>query len=212
MTKQLTYFFAIFALLALAGCRGRPSSKPPIHPNPNMDSQFKYKAQASSTLFADSAAMRPKVAGTVARGFLREDSEYYEGKDANGDWVKSVPVQTAMNELGVSTKLDFVKRGQERYMIYCLPCHGASGYGDGIVTTRGLPKPLNLHDASFVRADGQLYDTITNGSLSGNMNPYRHQVQVADRWAIVSYLRALQRSQSAKIDDAPEAVRGSLRK
>ncbi|MFT5126495.1 MAG: mono/diheme cytochrome c family protein [Rhodothermales bacterium] len=212
MTKQLTYFFALCALLTLAGCRGRPSSKPPIHPNPNMDSQFKYKAQAGSTLFADAAAMRPKVEGTVARGFLREDSEYYKGKDANGDWVKSVPAQAAMNELGISTKLDFMKRGQERYMIYCLPCHGASGYGDGIVTTRGLPKPLNLHDVSFVRADGQLYDTITNGSLSGNMNPYRHQVQVADRWAIVSYLRALQRSQSAKIDDAPEAVRGSLRK
>ena len=211
MIKQLTLFFAILALLVLAGCRGRPSSKPPIHPNPNMDSQFKYKPQGSAPLFADSAAMRPKAEGTVARGFLREDSEYYEGKDANGKWIDSVPAESAMAELGIASKLDFVKRGQERYQIYCTPCHGASGYGDGIITTRGLPKPLNFHDVTFVREDGQLYDTITNGSLSGNMNPYRHQVQVADRWAIVSYLRALQRSQSAKIDDAPESVRGSLR-
>jgi mono/diheme cytochrome c family protein len=212
MNKHLTLFCAILALAILAGCRGRPSSKPPIHPNPNMDSQFRYKPQGASALFADSAAMRPKVEGTVARGFLREDSEYYEGKDANGEWVKAVPAETAMAELRIANKLDFIKRGQERYQIYCLPCHGAAGYGDGIVTTRGLPKPLNFHDASFERADGQLYDTIANGSLSGNMMPYRHQIAVADRWAIVSYLRALQRSQNAKFVDAPESVRRTLRK
>ena len=211
MTKHMTILFAILALIALAGCRGRPSEKPPIHPNPNMDSQFKYKPQASSDLFADSAAMRPKVEGTVARGFLREDTEYYEGKDANGEWVKAVPAEPAMAELRIGTKLDFIKRGQERYQIYCLPCHGATGFGDGIITTRGLPKPLNFHDSTFDRTDGQIYDTITNGSLSGNMMPYRHQIAVADRWAIVSYLRALQRGQSASIDDVPESERGKLR-
>ncbi len=198
---------ALMMVMALSGCvRGVPSDKPPIHVNPNMDSQPKYKAQASSAFFDDGSAMRMPVAGTIARGALiatPADSAYLLGKDGDGELIKSNPRKVTM---------DMLSRGQERYGIFCAPCHGAVGDGKGIVMLRdkGMLPPTPYHD-DRMRAlpDGHYFDVITNGIR--NMPAYRHQIPVADRWAIVSYVRALQRSQNATLQDIPENLRSGVK-
>jgi hypothetical protein len=185
--------------ISLAGCtRGRPSSKPPIHPNPNMMSQEKYKAQSGSAYFTDSAAMRVPVEGTVARGELQEDPIYYRGRDTAGAFVGHVPLPVGMALL---------QRGRERFDIYCAPCHSRVGDGRGIMVTRGYLPPPSFHD-DRIRGmrDGEIFNTITNGIR--NMPSYGAQIPVADRWAIIAYLRALQRSHNAAVDDVPAELRG----
>jgi mono/diheme cytochrome c family protein len=191
----------IITLVSLTGCyQGRPSKKPPIHVNPNMDNQPKYKAQAESKFFADGATMRIPVEGTVARGELREDVEYYTGKKANGDFVEE-------NQRPVDMQL--LKRGQERFEIYCSPCHGRVGNGQGIVVSRGMLPPPTFHSDSLrAYPDGRIFDVITNGIR--NMSSYAAQIPVEDRWAIIAYVRALQRSQHATIDDVPVEKREKL--
>ena len=195
-------FFAVF----LSGCyQGRPSEKPPIHVNPNMDKQEKYTVQSESQFFADNSSMRTPVTGTVSRGNLKEDTVYFQGKtgkdkDGNDLFVHPSPVTLDMKLL---------KRGQERYNIYCSVCHGKTGEGNGIVVQRGLLPPPTFHDDRLrTKQDGYLFDVITNGK--GNMPSYKHQAGVEDRWAIVAYLRALQRSRNASSQDVPEINRNSL--
>jgi len=190
------------ALLLMAGCtREQPSSRPPIHLNPNMDSQPKYKAQSQSKFFADSAAMRVPVAGTVARGNLREDNIFYTGAVVDSQYVKKNPVVINMQLL---------KRGRERYDIYCSPCHSRVGDGRGIMVTRGYVPPPSFHDDRLRgMPDGQIFDVITNGVR--NMPSYRHQIIPDDRWAIVAYLRALQRSHNAGLEDIPVELREKVR-
>ncbi len=185
-------------LLSLTGCfRGLPSEKPPIHLNPNMDSQEKYKPQAKSEFFADGMTMRLPVEGTVARGDLRADDVYYTGKTAGGKTVKKLPVAITM---------DLLKRGQERYNIYCAPCHSPLGDGAGIIVKKGMLPPPNFHtDQVRNFDDGYFFEVISNGVR--NMPGYKHQIAVADRWAIVAYIRALQRSQNASVKDLPEEKR-----
>jgi mono/diheme cytochrome c family protein len=190
------------ALLALVvGCtRNRPSDKTPIHLNQNMDDQEKYKAQAASPFFNDGKAMRNPVEGTVARGQLRENVVYYTGKDQNGKLVKESPVPLTM---------DLLKRGQERYDIYCSPCHGRIGDAQSMVVKRGwVPPPASLHDDRLRDIeDGHIFDVITNGIR--NMPAYKYQIPVEDRWAIVAYFRALQKSQNASADEVPASARRS---
>lgn len=185
------------------GCfQGVPSRKPPIHLNPNMDKQPKYKAQEESSFFEDGATMRMPIEGTVARGELREDIVYYTGKDAAGKYVQRSPLPSTMTTL---------RRGQERFDIFCSPCHGRSGYGQGIVVKRGLMPPPPFHDERMRKfPDGQIFDVISNGIR--NMPAYRHQIPVEDRWAIVAYFRALQRSQNASKSDLPQEILDSLNK
>ena len=200
-----TYFrlllLSSFLIIAISGCmRGRPSEKPPIHLNPNMDKQERYRTQSESLFFDNASAMRVPVAGTVSRGNLKEDTIYYEGKTAEGSYVHPMPVKVDMKLL---------KRGQERFGIYCAVCHGETGEGNGIVTKRGLLPPPSFHDDRLRKVeDGYLFNVITNGK--GNMQTYRHQVNVPDRWAIVAYIRGLQRSQNASINDIPDAQRTNL--
>jgi hypothetical protein len=193
----------LLALTALAGCfRGLPSDQPPVHVNPNMDSQEKYKAQAEGPFFADSSAMRLPVPGTIAQGGLKHDSVYFFGFDSRGDTVKNNPLDITMSLL---------ERGQERYEIFCTPCHGGVGDGQGAVYLRnkGMLPPTNFHDDRLRSApDGHIFSVIANGIR--NMPAYKYQIPVEDRWAIVSYFRALQRSQNATINDVPEGQRGSL--
>lgn len=189
------------ALAVIAGCQGRPSEKPPIHVNPNMDLQPKYKAQSESRFFVNHATMRTPPAGTVAVGELREDVVYQTGRDEKGELIKRSPVPTTINLL---------KRGQERFTIYCSPCHGQTGKGNGIVAQRGfLPPPTFHSDLLRSYPDGQIYEAIANGIR--NMPSYRSQIPVADRWAIVAYVRALQRSQFASADDVPSEIRKDLK-
>ncbi|MEW5702328.1 MAG: cytochrome c [Candidatus Zixiibacteriota bacterium] len=189
------------ALVALAvGCQGQPSEKPPIHLNPNMVDQEKYKAYGASRFFADSAAMRHPPAGTVARGALHENIVFYTGFDVHGDPAASPEPVT----------MPLLHRGQERFNIYCAPCHGRVGDGRGIMVTRGYVPPPSFHDDRIRNmADGVIFDVITNGIR--NMPSYSAQIPVTDRWAIIAYLRALQRSQNATLEDIPPEKRGSLK-
>jgi mono/diheme cytochrome c family protein len=177
--------------LILAGCQGMPSEKPPIHINPNMDWQPKFKAQDKNTFFEDNRGMRTPVEGTVARGLLNDDAAYYQGVTESGAYVAKAPVELTRA---------FLYRGKERYEIFCQPCHGATGAGDGIVVRSGLVPPPSFHDATVkAMPDGQIYSAIYNGVRT--MSSYRTQIPAEDRWAIVSYIRALQRSQSATATD-----------
>lgn len=191
----------VMALVVTSCYRGKPSEDPPIHLNPNMDSQPKYEAQEESEFFENKMTMRPPVAGTVARGDLREDDAYYRGKNADGSLFARMPVDITM---------DLLQRGKERYNIYCSPCHDQTGSGKGIIIKKGFLPPPSMHlDRLRQSPDGHFYDVISNGIR--NMPSYKHQIPVADRWAIVAYVRALQRSQNAKASDVPEEIREELK-
>jgi predicted small lipoprotein YifL len=201
MKNLLKINLILSILVFLSGCyRGRPSEDPPIHLNPNMDTQKKYKPQSASRFFEDGLTMRQPVPGTVAIGELHEDDAYYRGKNADGSLVRNMPVEVTMETL---------RRGQKRYNIYCAPCHDQTGSGKGIVVKKGFLPPPSFHlDRLREVEDGHIYDVITNGIR--NMPSYKHQIPVSDRWKIVAYVRALQRSQNAQISDVPEELRESI--
>jgi mono/diheme cytochrome c family protein len=179
--RKLVTALGIVAL-ATAGCRGWTSSRPPVHLERNMFQQPKYRAQAESAFFYDGATMRPPVPGTVARGELREDHAFYEGKDAIGKDVVHSPVETTPAVLA---------RGAERFRIYCAPCHDQNGGGKGILAAQGLPT-TSLHiDRLRTAADGYIFGVITEGH--GLMPSYRWPIPPADRWAIIAHVRELQR-------------------
>ena len=191
----------VILAVTISSCQGRPSDQPPIHLNPNMDHQPKFKPQSHSDFFENNSTMRVTVAGTVARGQLHDDVAYFSGKDDKGNLIASSPVATNMTLL---------KRGQEKYNIYCTPCHGATGDGRGIVVQRGyLPPPSYHTDVLRKQPDGHFFDVMTNGIR--NMASYKNQVTVEDRWAIVAYIRALQRSQNASLEDVPQEMRKDLK-
>ncbi|HXT50043.1 MAG TPA: cytochrome c [Thermoanaerobaculia bacterium] len=150
--------------------------------NPNMDVQPKLKAQAESTFFYDGAGMRTPVAGTVAQGELHEDSAFWTGKDAAGGWVGEVPGQSQAAVLA---------RGQQRFGIYCGPCHGPAADGKGMLFQRAQVQSANLMEQRFRDMPaGQIFDELTHGV--GLMPAYGPYIPVADRWAILAYLRKLQ--------------------
>ena len=196
--------FAVVAILLAAalGCtRGRPTENTPIHLNPNMDRQQKYLPQSESKFFVDGMTMRKPVAGTVARGELHEDNAYWRGRDDIDSVIAKIPIPVTMQ---------LIERGQQRFNIYCSPCHGRTGDGRGIVVQRGLLPPPSFHDERLRKVgDGHIFDVISNGIR--NMPSYRAQIPVDDRWAIVSYFRALQRSQNASINDVPAEMRGAIK-
>jgi mono/diheme cytochrome c family protein len=185
------------------------SSSPRIHIVPDMDFQKKYKAQTANPFFADGRAARPPVEGTVAHGELRDDERLYQGKSGDA-WTATFPPS-------IEATAETMARGQERFDIFCTPCHGQGGRGDGMVARRaealaeGTWVPPTDVTQEHIRAQpvGQLFNTITNGIR--NMPAYGAQIEPRDRWAIVMYLRALQRAQHATIADVPEGERAALR-
>ena len=195
-----------FALATLA--RVSTNSKPRFHIVPDMDFQEKYKTQRKNAFFEDQRAMRLDVPGTVAVGELRDDDHFYRGK-INGSFAKTFPPQIEISEQTMA-------RGQERFGIYCSPCHGMDGSGQGMVHQRAKSlmqgtwvPPADLHqDVLRYKSVGELFDGISKGVR--NMPGYARQVDPADRWAIVLYLRALQRAQGAHLDEVPEAERKGL--
>jgi mono/diheme cytochrome c family protein len=199
-TRRLLATLALASVIVLPGCaRGCTSSRPPIHLNPSMDNQPKARPQAASEFFSDGAAMRQPIAGTVAIGGLKEDAAFFTGKGDDGQFVAAIPV-TVDDAL--------VGRGRERYAIYCQPCHDARGDGKGILFQRGNVPTASFHQERIVKApDGQIFDVITNGQ--GLMAGYRWPIPPADRWAIIAYVRELQRARasgtgvSAGLDRAP---------
>lgn len=208
MPRFPSLLVALAAVLALGGCRGMQSEKPPIHLNRNMDYQERFEEQEPNPFFEDGLAMRQPVAGTVARGQLRttQNAAFELGRNASGGFV-------AQNPLPVTEAL--VTRGQERYNIYCTVCHGLAGDGRGIIMTGNggqgygyVPAPSYHTDLLRGVEDGYLYNVIANGVRS--MPSYGHEIAPADRWAIVSYIRALQRSQNADAADVPALERERL--
>jgi len=202
MKISIKFTLFVLSVVFLTSClQERPSKQPPIHLNPNMDDQPKYQAMEESKFFADKLAMRMPLEGTVARGQLNENTIYFEGKNPNGTFTRKLPIP-------LTTEL--LNHGQERFNIFCSPCHGRTGYGQGIVVKKGfLPAPSFHLDRLRQVEDGYIFDVITNGIR--NMPSYKYQVPVSDRWAIVSYVRALQRSQNATKSDVPEDIRQTLK-
>jgi mono/diheme cytochrome c family protein len=182
------------SIVCLSGCaRGCTSSRPPIHINPSMDNQPKVRPQAASTFFRDGAGMREPVPGTVAIGGLKEDAPFFTGKGADGQFVAAIPVPVDEKALA---------RGRDRYRIYCQPCHDPRGDGKGILFQRGNVPTASFHQEKVLKyTDGQIFDVITNGV--GLMSGYRWPIPPADRWAIVAYVRVLQRERAARTTTAP---------
>jgi outer membrane protein OmpA-like peptidoglycan-associated protein len=182
-------------VLTVAGCRGQTSSEPPIVPFRGMHEMPRYDAQERAAYFADGRAMRQQVDGTLSRE-MEPNLEIDSGLDDEGNYLLGVPSDVVSRVGGVGPLLE---RGQQRYNIYCAPCHSETGDGQGMVSQRaasaGLSFPAaNLHDAQFLHMpDGRLFLTISNGVRT--MPAYRAQIPVNDRWAIAAYVRALQVSQ-----------------
>lgn len=198
--------FALVPPAVIYMARETNSDKPRIHFIQDMDNQARFKTQQVNDLFRDRRASRPQVEGTVARGEAMLEEHYWKGWDG-GDWASVLPSQIELDEV-------LLQRGQERYGIYCTPCHGVAGYGDGAVHVRAMElvnnpaigngtvwvQPRNIHESEVrMQLVGQLYNTITNGIR--NMAGYAAQIPVEDRWAIAAWVQVLQRSQNARPSD-----------
>lgn len=165
----------------------------------DMHTQPKYKSDDPSTFFPDGRANRPEVTDTVARGHLRSDELLYTGR-VNGVVAEQFPFPITRQVL---------ERGRARYNIYCSPCHDYTGSGRGMIVQRGFPPPPSYHLDRLRRAPaGHFFEVMTDGY--GAMYSYAGRITPEDRWAIVAYIRALQRSQHATLDDVPAAERGQL--
>lgn len=185
--RALAVLALVGASVALGACRQD------MHDTP------RYNPLQASTFFADGRSARMPVPNTVARGFLREDEHFYTGR-VDGELVDEFPM---------AVTADLMQRGQERFNIFCAPCHGQTGVGAGMIVQRGFRAPPSFHDERLRdESVGYFFDVMTNGF--GAMQDYASQVPVADRWAIAAYLRALQLSRQATIDDVPAARRAEL--
>ena len=195
--RSWVLFFTAVLCLAGAGCRR------------DMQDQPKMKPYRGTRFFADGSSGRPPVQGTIPRGFLRTDTEYYTGKKIGATPIASPaaspvagqalagPVNAFPDDVETfpfPVTEDTVKRGRERYDIFCSVCHGMTGNGDGMVVRRGFRRAASFNDDRLRQAPvGHFFDAITNGW--GAMPSYASQIPVQDRWAIVAYIRALQLSQ-----------------
>ena len=226
--RCLRYFFVSFllitvAIVALAGFRGSKSARPPIEIFPDMDHQPKFQPQHPSRFFSDGRSARKPVTGTIPVGYTLPGSylqagaknatiapsgfsnqpDYYNTGRIGEVYGDGFPVNVTVNDA-------FLNRGQQRFDINCSVCHGKTGQANGIVSQFGLAAIANLVD-DRVKAmpDGQLYSTVTNGK--NTMMPYADKLSPDDRWAVVAYVRALQRAHHATIADVPVDQRGGLK-
>ena len=188
MRINLTFGAVLIALAAGVGCRQ------------DMHDQPKYIPLRPSDFFGDGRSERPLIEGTIARGHLDDDTAYYTGRGPDGQFIDEFPFPV--------TK-DVIERGQERFNIYCAPCHDRLGNGDGKIVRRGYRHPPSYHiDRLRQVPHGYIYDVITSGF--GAMPDYSAQIPPRDRWAIVAYVRALQLAHNGKIDDVPADKRADL--
>jgi len=252
MTKTILGIIAVLLLIGLmpfgliALSRARPSTARPIHPILDMVEQPRFDAQRENPMFADDRAMRPLLPGVEARGdmsvpnepiadsplfrMIDDRQEPYRCRDEASyerlfHGTESLPGGKTgyVSRIPVPVSMDLMRRGRERFNIYCAACHGLDGYGNGMVARRaaemqasgaataaGWVAPTNYHtDEIRGRPVGQLYSTIANGVRT--MPAYDKQIGVLDRWAIVAYVKALQRSQHAQPDDVPKIERDKYR-
>jgi mono/diheme cytochrome c family protein len=215
----LAFFVIVVGFVAVAGFRGQRSSQPPIEIFPDMDHQPKFQPQHPNRFFADNRSSRKPVEGTVPLGYTIHGTYYQTGASNQNpashftvqpDYYNTGKMQDAYGD-GIPAEVDerLMARGQERYNINCAICHGATGAGDGIIKNYGLATIVSLLDDRIrTMPDGQIFATITNGK--NTMGAYGPQIAVHDRWAIVAYMRALQKSQGAKLAELPEARQQEL--
>jgi mono/diheme cytochrome c family protein len=214
------------AILAVFGFRGQKSTQPPTEVFPDMVRQMKVRAQAPLDLFADGRGPRLPVPGTVPMGYdmpklgksesiadeigpwshpqvaFSEGTDYYNTGKMGENWGTGIPIPVTP---------ELMKRGQERFNITCSMCHGSTAAGNGIVKQYGLATVVTLQDERIRKmSDGEIFNTITHGK--NTMMAYGPNIIVPDRWAIIAYLRALQRSQNATLADVPEDHRAELEK
>ena len=187
MRRKLIGSWALLGCVALAGCRQDMHDAP------------RYEPLEASTFFSDGRASRTLIANTVPRGQLRQDRHLYEGI-VDGKPAKTLPMPVTA---------PVIARGQERFNVFCSPCHGRTGEGDGMIVQRGFRKPPSYHEDRLRNAPvGYFFDVMTHGF--GAMQDYSAQLPVADRWAIAAFIRALQLSQRASVNDVPADRRADL--
>ncbi len=199
--------FALMATAMLSACRGTTSPNPPVHLNPNMDNVTRIEAQEPSDFFQDGRGMRPQIEGTVAVGELRQDAWFDDGMMSETQWAEALPPQVPLTA-------ELLERGQDRFEIYCTPCHGDAGLENGGVVPQRAAAIGNSWLVPSLHGDrqrgytvGQLYDVISNGY--NTMPSYRAQVRTEDRWAIAAYVRALQVSNEMPLSEVPREVRSA---
>jgi mono/diheme cytochrome c family protein len=187
LRRNLLNLVMIAMSVALASCRQDMHDAP------------RYEPLEASAFFASGGSARTLVANTVPRGFLREDELLYTGK-VSGQFANTFPMAVTPAVMA---------RGQERFNVFCSPCHGRTGEGNGMIVQRGFRRPPSYHEQRLRDAPaGYFFDVMTNGF--GAMQDYATQVPVADRWAIAAYIRALQLSHSATVADVPADRRADL--
>jgi mono/diheme cytochrome c family protein len=206
LSHCLSFVLLFICLAASTACRR------------DMQDQPKMKPFRGTTFFHDGLSSRPPVEGTVPRGFLRSDIEFFTGKKSKASPSQAAPTATATAATAAAANPfaddvevfpfpvteDVLMRGRERYEIFCVVCHGLTGYGDGMVVRRGFRRAASFHDDRLRQAPvGHFFDAITNGW--GAMPSYAPQIPVQDRWAIVAYIRALQLSQQNSQQPATNA-------
>jgi mono/diheme cytochrome c family protein len=208
------YVFTVVAAVSILGFRGSISTKPPLEVFPDMDRQARYKPQAENEFFADGRNDRPVPANTVARGNYFNQAEVFsagfedqalgdtvlnDGKDGAGNFVKALPLE-------VSHAL--MAEGKAKYDIFCTVCHGAAGDGNGVTKPYGVLAASYHDDRLRSVEDGYIFDVIQNGK--GLMLPLNDRISPEESWAIVLYVRALQRSQNADAKELSAAQRTEL--
>jgi mono/diheme cytochrome c family protein len=215
----MRYFLIIFGVAVLvvmgvAGKRGDLSRNRPLQIFADMKRQLKLRPQTANGFFPNGLSSQLPPAGTVAQGkpMIVGGQEIYPFEDApvNTGRVTGTTNFVELNPFPVTEGL--LKRGQQRFTIYCSPCHGQTGEGNGITKKLGVMAVLaNLHDQRIVElADGEIFNTVSNGK--NNMQGYAPQIPVEDRWAVIAYLRALQLSRLGSVDDLPPELRANLKK
>lgn len=222
----LSFGFLLVLVVAVAGFRGTPFTKPPFEIFSDMDRQPKYHPQATSEFFPDGRTDRPLVPNTVHRGvgydsqtplskdaegrivasslpvFSGDNTSYMTGKNERGAWVEGFPAPFIVSRATM-------ERGRDRYTIYCGVCHGTLGDGNGITKTYGMNATPTYHDDRLrTMANGEIFNTITHGK--NLMGPYGDKLVPEDRWAVILYVRALQRAQNGRAEDLPAGARKDL--
>jgi len=205
----MRYILLLFLLMGIGsvvvlGTRGHTFRKPPVYIFPDMDRQPKLRPQEPNRFFASGISSQLPVPGTIARGDPYEDTPVNTGKKpGTTNYVDTIPIPVTA---------ELMARGQERFNIYCAACHGQAGDGKGTPTKFGMAVIADLHDSKARKvpqqSDGEIFYTITYGK--NLMQPYGPQIPINDRWAIIAYLRALQRSRLATLEDVPAELRAEL--
>lgn len=236
MTKRRLLILTLaIPALAIGACRGERSDAPPREFFPGMDDQQRWDPQEETDFYADHRVAREPVAGTVPFGwwahasdegrsqFLAESDTVYRGVDGQGGYLARAPIEELFEgEVSASSVADLIARGRERFDIYCSACHGKTGAGDGMVGRRWSNPMPSFHTEAYQPGgekgqDGYIFHTIRNGLPNApgalpalKMPSYADRVTVEEAWAIVSYIRALQKTQSGGLRDVPEAAQEGL--